>query len=42
MPTFSSSLATCTLALFVGLGVSLFVAQCLQLVLGLSPWQAGL
>jgi MFS transporter, DHA2 family, multidrug resistance protein len=40
--TFSGSLATLTLSLFVTFGTFLFVAQYLQLVLGLSPLQAGL
>jgi MFS transporter, DHA2 family, multidrug resistance protein len=40
--TFSASLATLTLSLFVTFGTFLFVAQYLQLVLGLSPLQAGL
>jgi MFS transporter, DHA2 family, multidrug resistance protein len=39
---FSGSLATLTLSLFVTFGTFLFVAQYLQLVLGLSPLQAGL
>ena len=40
--TFSGSLATLTLSLFVTFGTFVFVAQYLQLVLGLSPLQAGL
>jgi MFS transporter, DHA2 family, multidrug resistance protein len=40
--TFSGSLATLTLSLFVAFGTFLFVAQYLQLVLGLSPLQSGL
>jgi MFS transporter, DHA2 family, multidrug resistance protein len=40
--TFSASLATYTLGIFVAFGVFVFVAQYLQLVLGLSPLQAGL
>ena len=40
--TFSVSLATFTLSLFVTFGTFLFVAQYLQLVLGLSPLEAGL
>jgi MFS transporter, DHA2 family, multidrug resistance protein len=39
---FSASLAVLTLSLFVTFGIFLFVAQYLQLVLGLSPLQAGL
>jgi DHA2 family multidrug resistance protein-like MFS transporter len=41
-PAFSASLATYTLGIFFGFGIFLFVAQYLQLVLGLSPLQAGL
>jgi DHA2 family multidrug resistance protein-like MFS transporter len=39
---FSASLATFALSLFVAFGTFLFVAQYLQLVLGLSPLEAGL
>jgi MFS transporter, DHA2 family, multidrug resistance protein len=39
---FSAALATNTLDFFVSFGALLFVAQYLQLVLGLSPIQAGL
>jgi len=42
IPTFSVALATNMLAVFVVVGYFLFVAQYLQLVLGLSPLQAGL
>jgi MFS transporter, DHA2 family, multidrug resistance protein len=42
VPAFSASLATNTLTLFVAYGVFLFIAQYLQLVLGLSPLEAGL
>jgi DHA2 family multidrug resistance protein-like MFS transporter len=42
IPAFSASLATYTLGVFVAFGSFLFVAQYLQLVLGLSPLQAGL
>jgi DHA2 family multidrug resistance protein-like MFS transporter len=42
IPTFSVSLATNIIAIFVAVGYFLFVAQYLQLVLGLSPLQAGL
>ncbi|MDQ3972770.1 MAG: MFS transporter [Actinomycetota bacterium] len=41
-PTFSASLVTNVLGIFVAFGYFLFVAQYLQLVLGLSPLQAGL
>jgi DHA2 family multidrug resistance protein-like MFS transporter len=39
---FSASLATYFLSLFVAVGYFVFVAQYLQLVLGLSPLEAGL
>jgi DHA2 family multidrug resistance protein-like MFS transporter len=42
IPTFIVSLATNVIAIFVAVGYFLFVAQYLQLVLGLSPLQAGL
>jgi DHA2 family multidrug resistance protein-like MFS transporter len=42
VPAFSASLATNFLAIFVAVGYFLFVAQYLQLVVGLSPLQAGL
>jgi hypothetical protein len=42
VPAFSVSLATNIIGLFAALGAFLFVAQYLQLVLGLSPLQAGL
>jgi len=42
LPAFSMSLVTYTLGIFVAFGVFLFIAQYLQLVLGLSPLQAGL
>ena len=42
IPTFSVSLVTNFLAVFIAVGYFLFVAQYLQLVLGLSPLQAGL
>jgi MFS transporter, DHA2 family, multidrug resistance protein len=42
IPAFSASLATNTLTLFVAYGVFLFIAQYLQLVLGLSQLEAGL
>jgi DHA2 family multidrug resistance protein-like MFS transporter len=42
VPAFSAALAAYTLATFVAFGVFVFIAQYLQLVLGLSPMQAGL
>jgi DHA2 family multidrug resistance protein-like MFS transporter len=42
VPTFLSSLAINFLTIFVAVGYFLFVAQYLQLVLGLSPLEAGL
>ena len=42
IPAFSASLAVNFLSIFVAVGYFLFVAQFLQLVLGLSPLQAGL
>jgi len=42
VPTFLSSLAINFLTIFVAIGYFLFVAQYLQLVLGLSPLEAGL
>lgn len=39
---FSASLATYTFGIFFAFGIFLFVAQYLQLVIGLSPLQAGL
>jgi MFS transporter, DHA2 family, multidrug resistance protein len=41
-PAFSASLAAFMLSIFVIAGIFLFIAQYLQLVLGLSPLQAGL
>ena len=41
-PAFSASLAAYMLACFVAFGAYVFIAQYLQLVLGLSPLQAGL
>jgi DHA2 family multidrug resistance protein-like MFS transporter len=40
-PAFSAALATYTLGTLVAFGVYIFIAQYLQLVLGLSPLQAG-
>ena len=42
VPAFSASLGTYMLACFVAFGAYVFIAQYLQLVLGLSPLQAGL
>lgn len=42
VPAFSASLATYTFGIFFAFGIFLFIAQYLQLVLGLSPLQAGL
>jgi MFS transporter, DHA2 family, multidrug resistance protein len=42
IPAFGASLATNLVSLFVGYGAFLFIAQYLQLVLGLSPLRAGL
>jgi MFS transporter, DHA2 family, multidrug resistance protein len=42
VPAFSASLAANTLGIFVAFGAFLFIAQYLQLVLGLSPLKAGL
>ncbi len=42
VPAFSASLATYTLGIFAAFGTFLFIAQYLQLILGLSPLEAGL
>ena len=42
VPAFTASLAINLLGIFIAVGYFLFVAQYLQLVLGLSPLQAGL
>lgn len=42
VPAFSAALVANSLTIFVGLGSFLFLAQYLQLVLGLSPMEAGL
>jgi MFS transporter, DHA2 family, multidrug resistance protein len=42
VPAFSASLAANALALFAVFGIDLFVAQYLQLVLGMGPFEAGL
>jgi DHA2 family multidrug resistance protein-like MFS transporter len=41
-PTFSASLAANTLSIAIAFGIFFFIAQYLQLVLGLSPLEAGL
>jgi DHA2 family multidrug resistance protein-like MFS transporter len=41
VPAFGAALTTNVLSFFVGFGALLFIAQYLQLVLGLSPLQAG-
>jgi MFS transporter, DHA2 family, multidrug resistance protein len=41
-PAFSASLAANALALFVVLGMDLFIVQYLQLALGMGPFEAGL
>ena len=41
-PAFSAALATNMLGLFMVLGSFLFIAQYLQLVLGMGPLEAGL
>src|SRR5215211_4252535 len=41
-PAFSASLAANALALFAVFGLDLFIAQYLQLVLGLGPFESGL
>jgi len=41
-PAFNGSLATNVMSIFVAVGYFLFVAQYLQLVLGLTPLEAGL
>jgi DHA2 family multidrug resistance protein-like MFS transporter len=42
VPAFSASLVTYTFGVFAAFGVFLFIAQYLQLVVGLSPLDAGL
>jgi len=42
LPSFSAALLTNVLGIFVAVGYFLFIAQYLQLVLGLSPLEAGL
>jgi DHA2 family multidrug resistance protein-like MFS transporter len=41
-PAFSSALGANCVAAFVAIGIELFTAQYLQLVLGMSPFEAGL
>jgi MFS transporter, DHA2 family, multidrug resistance protein len=41
-PAFTTALAAYTLATFVGFGIYIYIAQYLQLVLGLPPFRAGL
>jgi MFS transporter, DHA2 family, multidrug resistance protein len=41
-PAFTTALAAYTLATFVGFGIYIYIAQYLQLVLGLPPFKAGL
>ena len=42
VPAFSAAVVTNMAGFFVMFGTFLLIAQCLQLVFGLSPWQAGL
>ena len=42
LPAFSGALSANTLGFFVNFGIAIFLAQYLQLVLGLSPLEAGL
>jgi MFS transporter, DHA2 family, multidrug resistance protein len=42
VPAFSGALGANTLGFFVNFGIAVFIAQYLQLVLGLSPLEAGL
>ncbi len=42
LPTFNTALVTLLLGVFVAFGVFLFLSQYLQLVLGLSPLEAGI
>jgi DHA2 family multidrug resistance protein-like MFS transporter len=42
VPAFSGALAANTVGFFVNFGIAVFIAQYLQLVLGLSPLEAGL
>jgi MFS transporter, DHA2 family, multidrug resistance protein len=42
VPAFNGALAANTLGFFVNFGIAVFIAQYLQLVLGYSPFEAGL
>jgi MFS transporter, DHA2 family, multidrug resistance protein len=42
VPAFNAALAVNTFGFFVNFGIAVFIAQYLQLVLGLSPFEAGL
>jgi MFS transporter, DHA2 family, multidrug resistance protein len=42
VPAFNGTLAANTLGFFVNFGIAVFIAQYLQLVIGLSPFEAGL
>jgi DHA2 family multidrug resistance protein-like MFS transporter len=42
LPAFNAALAANTVGFFVNFGIAVFIAQYLQLVLGLSPFEAGL
>ena len=42
VPAFNAALAVNTIGFFVNFGIAVFIAQYLQLVLGLPPFEAGL
>jgi MFS transporter, DHA2 family, multidrug resistance protein len=42
LPAFNGALAANTLGFFINFGIAVFIAQYLQLVVGLSPFEAGL
>jgi DHA2 family multidrug resistance protein-like MFS transporter len=42
VPAFNGALAANTLGFFINFGIAVFIAQYLQLVIGLSPFEAGL
>ncbi len=42
LPAFNAALAANTFGFFVNFGIAVFIAQYLQLVIGLSPFEAGL
>jgi MFS transporter, DHA2 family, multidrug resistance protein len=42
VPAFNGALAANTLGFFINFGIAVFIAQYLQLVVGLSPFEAGL